>query len=114
VTPRLVIRTLGHDERRGAARLAALDDRRLPGGTLLGAEVDGELWAAVAIETGEGVADPFRPSGGILATLEATATSLRGGNARRRARRAGAPRVGRRYLTRGGATALQQVHRAPA
>ena len=111
---RLVIRTLDHGERPAVAQLAVLDDRRLPEGELLGAEVEGELWAAVAIESGDGVADPFRPSGPVLSTLRATAANLRENGQSRGFRRHGVHRVGGRYLTRGRATAVQNVHRAPA
>lgn len=43
-------------------RLAALaESAALPGDVLLG-EVAGELWAAVALEDGRTIADPFRPT----------------------------------------------------
>src|SRR6266480_2965576 len=70
---RLVIRTPLASERRSIEQLALLDDRRLPDGDLLVAEVDGELWAAVVIDSGDGVADPFRPSGDVLEALRAAA-----------------------------------------
>jgi hypothetical protein len=42
-------------------QLAALDRRRLPDGTFLVAEIDGELVAAAPIETDEpALGDPFR------------------------------------------------------
>jgi len=114
---RIVIRTPYRGERRSIEQLALLDDRRLPAGDLLVAEVDGELWAAVVIDTGDGVADPFRTSGDVLEALRATAARLRvptaavDGDDSGRAR---LPHLGRGYLERGGATARQQVRRAAA
>lgn len=113
----LVIRTPAAEERRAVERLALLDDRRLPAGDLIVAVVDGELWAAAPIGGGEGVADPFRPSGNVLAALQAAARTLR------RPATASRPVAGRRtrvrrsrgrYLRRGGATAFEQVRRARA
>jgi hypothetical protein len=66
------------------ARLAALDSSRVPGGALLVAEVDGELWAAVAVGRGTAIADPFRPSGAAVELLRARARQLAGLPARRR------------------------------
>jgi hypothetical protein len=60
------------------ARLAALDDAPTPTGSLLVAEVAGELWAAVSIDGEGAIADPFRRSGGLLSTLELRARRLRG------------------------------------
>lgn len=114
---RLIIRTPRAGERRSIEQLALLDDRRLPDGDLLVAEVDGELWAAVVIDTGDGVADPFRPSGDVLDALRATAGRLRVADAAGSGgypERAGVRDHGRRYLRHGGATAIKQVRRAPA
>jgi hypothetical protein len=114
---RLVIRTPLASERRSIEQLALLDDQRLPDGDLLVAEVDGELWAAVVIDTGDGVADPFRPSGDVLDALRATAGRLRVADAvgsDGHPERARVRDHGRRYLRHGGATAIEQVRRAPA
>ena len=43
-------------------RLAALDSAFPPTGDVLLAEMGHELWAALSIDTGAAVADPFRPS----------------------------------------------------
>jgi predicted methyltransferase MtxX (methanogen marker protein 4) len=59
------------------ARLAALDSSRSPRGTVLLAEVDGELWAALGVDDGHAVADPFRPSREALALLRARAEHVR-------------------------------------
>jgi hypothetical protein len=69
-------------------RLAQLDSRRAPRGAVIVAEVAGELWAAVSIDDGHAVADPFRPTGELMALLVERSRQLR------RARRtADVPRV---------------------
>jgi hypothetical protein len=60
------------------ARLAALDSSRSPRGTVLLAEVDGELWAALGLDDGHAIADPFRPSRAAVALLRARAEHVRG------------------------------------
>ena len=50
-------------------RLSALDSAFPPTGDLLLAEMGSELWAAVSIDTGAAVADPFRPSGDLVELL---------------------------------------------
>ena len=56
--------------------LAALDCRRLPAGDLLVAEVDGHLWAALSLDAGEAIADPFRPAAAIVRLLRIRAAQL--------------------------------------
>jgi hypothetical protein len=51
------------------ARLAALDSAFPPTGPALVAEVGGELWAAIEIDSGTAIADPFRPSGELVDLL---------------------------------------------
>ena len=68
--------------------LAQLDSRRAPRGAVIVAEVGGELWAAVSIDDGHAVADPFHPTGELMALLVERSRQLR------RARRtADVPRV---------------------
>ncbi len=55
----------------------------MPAGELLVAEVAGELWAAVSVQDARAIADPFRPSGALVALLTARARQLRGGSGRR-------------------------------
>jgi hypothetical protein len=50
-------------------RLAILDSSSPPTGDALLADVGGELWAAVEIEGGAAIADPFRPSGELVDLL---------------------------------------------
>ena len=58
-------------------RLAQLDSSRAPRGVVLVAEVGGELWAAVSLDDMHAVADPFRPTGELVALLVARARQLR-------------------------------------
>jgi hypothetical protein len=55
-------------------RLAALDSSFPPTGEMLLAEVGDELWAAVEIDTGAAIADPFRPSGDLVDLLRMRAS----------------------------------------
>jgi hypothetical protein len=50
-------------------RLASLDSAFPPTGDLLLAEMGDELWAALSVDTGHAVADPFRPSGDLVDLL---------------------------------------------
>ena len=56
-------------------RLAALDSAPAPTGATLVAEVGGELWAALDLESGAGIADPFRPSAEVVELLRLHASS---------------------------------------
>jgi hypothetical protein len=58
-------------------RLAQLDSTRAPRGAVLVAEVDGELWAAISLDDEHSVADPFRPTGQLVALLVERARQLR-------------------------------------
>jgi hypothetical protein len=57
-------------------RLAAIDSASPPTGDVLLAEIGDELWAAVSLDTGAAVADPFRPSGDIVELLRFRAERL--------------------------------------
>jgi hypothetical protein len=69
----LTIRPAGPEDAGALDLLAALDSSRVPAGPLLLAEVDGALWAAVAVHGGRAIADPFRPSGLLVELLRARA-----------------------------------------
>jgi len=71
-------------------RLAQLDSRRAPRGVVLVAEVGGELWAAISLDDRHAVADPFRPTGELVALMLERARQLRRAE---RGRHAGLPRV---------------------
>jgi hypothetical protein len=74
----------------GLARLAALDSSRVPAGELLVAELDGTLVAAMSIDTGAVIGDPFEHTAAIVESLR-----IRAG---RRDRPAAAPVRLRRLL----------------
>jgi hypothetical protein len=59
-------------------RLSALDSSSPPTGDVLLAEMGDELWAALSLETGAAVADPFRPSGDLVELLRLRAGRLAG------------------------------------
>ncbi len=77
-SPPITIRPARADEGEALGRLAQLDSAELPRGELLVALMGEELVAAVSIERGEAIADPFRPSVGLVKLLSARATQLRG------------------------------------
>jgi hypothetical protein len=60
-------------------RLAILDSASPPTGASLVAEVDNELWAAVEVDSGAAIADPFRPSGDLVDLLRLRASLMNGG-----------------------------------
>jgi hypothetical protein len=81
----LTIRPADLADLAGLDRLAALDSARPPTGDVLVAEVGGELWAAVEVDTGAAIADPFRPSGDLVDLLRLRASLEKGEPRRRRA-----------------------------
>src|SRR6476646_5389076 len=97
----LVIRYARPDEADAVAELAQLDSSRAPRGKVIVADVKGELWAAVSVDDGHAVANPFRPSSELTFGLLERAREVRGagrdrtwrpggGGRRRRARIAAA------------------------
>jgi hypothetical protein len=56
--------------------LAALDSRHLPTGPVLVAEQDGELVAALSLDGGRAIADPFRRTTEVVALLELRARQI--------------------------------------
>ena len=67
-------------------RLSALDSAFPPTGDVLLAEMDDQLWAALSLDSGHAVADPFRPSGELVDLLRFRAESLAAEAAPRRGR----------------------------
>jgi hypothetical protein len=61
-------------------RLAILDSASPPTGESLVAEIDNELWAAVEVDSGAAIADPFRPSGDLVDLLRLRASLLSDGH----------------------------------
>ena len=64
-------------------RLAQLDSRRLADGQLLVAEVAGELRAALPLNGGAAIADPFRPTALLVSLLQMRAQQIRTADAGR-------------------------------
>jgi hypothetical protein len=82
----VTVRHLGAQDADTVRRLAERDSARLPGGELLGAEVDGRLVAAISASTGEVIADPFQRTSEVLDVLRLRVAQLqvrRPGRARR-------------------------------
>ena len=75
--PAIAIRPAGEQDRAAVERLAALDSAVAPAGTVLLGAVDGEPWAALSVDDGHAVADPFRRSSGVVDLLRASLGSPR-------------------------------------
>jgi hypothetical protein len=67
---------LSDADRKALARLAQLDSRPRPEGIVLGAEVGGRLVAAISLDSGDVVADPFSRTGELRTLLELRAAQL--------------------------------------
>jgi hypothetical protein len=81
-------RAAGADDERAVGRLAQLDEMTPPRGDVLLAEVDGRLVAALPLEGGPAIADPFTPTQEIVELLVLRAAALDGDTHQRlRARR---------------------------
>ena len=80
------------------ARLAALDSKRAPRGDVLVAEVDGAIRAAIQLDDGLVIADPFHPTAALVALLELRAGGVAAKG--RRSRRGLAERLGLRPAPR--------------
>jgi hypothetical protein len=76
VADQVTMRRAYPDDFAALAQLAALDCGRVPTGDVLVAEVDGELWAAVAVGSDSAIADPFRASAAIVRLLRMRAAQL--------------------------------------
>jgi hypothetical protein len=73
----LSIRVLGEADNAALDRVAGRDSSTRPLGEVLGAELDGELIAAISITTGEIVADPFVRTDAARSLLVLRAAQLR-------------------------------------
>jgi hypothetical protein len=88
VSEPIVIRHSTGTDQVAIEELAELDGRPAPVGETLLAEVDGKLWAAVGVDDGAAVGDPFLPTADVLWLLQiraeqeraARAPSLRAGH----------------------------------
>lgn len=77
LAPTVVIRAARGSDGPALRRLAELDSSPLPGGDLLIAETDDEVVAALSLDTGAGVADPFRRTADVVDLLAYRARGLK-------------------------------------
>jgi hypothetical protein len=87
----LTIRRATSSDEFAVRRLAALDSASPPTGDVLLAEMGNELWAALSVDTGTAIADPFRPSADLVDLLRFRAGRLGTGFSLRRPRSSGIP-----------------------
>jgi hypothetical protein len=73
----LTVRALQPEDTEAVRLLAALDGKHVPSGPALVAEVDREVVAALPLDGGRALADPFRPTAHVVALLELRADQLR-------------------------------------
>jgi hypothetical protein len=83
----LTLRLAGDGDARRLRILAQLDSAPVPSGPILIAELDGRLRAALPLDGGEPIADPFRRSADLIELLRARAAQLAGPERRRWRRR---------------------------
>ena len=74
----LTIRRATDSDAFALRRLATIDSASPPTGDILLAEIGSELWAAVSVDTGAAIADPFRPSGDLVELLRFRAGRVNG------------------------------------
>ncbi len=82
-TSDITVRLADYSDARSLTRLAALDSAQFPDGALVVAESGGEIVAALPLEGGRAIADPFRRTAALLEMLELRAAQLRGRDERR-------------------------------
>jgi hypothetical protein len=77
-TPQIAIRTASPDDFIALWSLAALDSALVPSDPLLVAEADGRVVAAMSLQSGETIADPFRRTAEAVALLRLRASQFAG------------------------------------
>jgi hypothetical protein len=82
----VTLRICGPEDGTALRRLAGRDSAMPLDGTVLLAEVAGEPRAAIALETGRVIADPFAPTAELVDLLRARAKQLRQPSTDRRTR----------------------------
>src|SRR4051812_16191404 len=75
--PSVLIRAARGSDGAALRELAELDSSHVPAGDLLVAESGGEVIAALALNGGERIADPFRPTADVIALLELRAAGAK-------------------------------------
>ncbi len=108
----LAIRPATADDSAVVARLAALDSAAAPTGALLLGVVDGLPLAALSVDTGAVVADPFSPTADLVALLRQRAKRLRAASAPAPSRRTLRERLSRQGVAV--SAALAKVRATPA
>ena len=73
----ITIRPLQDGDEPAVELLAQLDERPVPRGPLLLAEVEGSIEAAIGVESRETVSNPFSGSAGAVSLLHVRAAQLR-------------------------------------
>jgi hypothetical protein len=73
----VTVRPFGEGDIDGIRRLAALDDKPVPIGAVLVAEIEGELVAALPLEGGHALADPFKPTADVVNVLRLRARQVK-------------------------------------
>jgi hypothetical protein len=82
------IRIAGDDDRDRIARIASLDSSHPIEGPALVGEIDGVAVAVVSLTDGRAVANPFRPTAGLVEVMRVRARAMGAADAHRsRARR---------------------------
>jgi hypothetical protein len=70
------IRMATDDDAEALRRLAELDSQRPLGGRLMIGELDGAPAAALSLSTGRTIADPFRPTAQLVASMRTRAAGV--------------------------------------
>jgi hypothetical protein len=70
------IRMATDDDAEALRRLAELDSQRPLGGRLMIGELDGAPAAALSLSTGRAIADPFRPTAHLVASMRTRAAGV--------------------------------------
>lgn len=73
----LTVRAFLPEDTDAVRLLAALDGKHVPNGPALVAEVDREVVAALPLDGGQALADPFRPTAHLVELLKVRAEQLR-------------------------------------
>ena len=76
-TSEITVRLADYTDARALLDLAALDSAQVPAGDLVVAESDGEIVAAMPVDGGRPIADPFRGTALIVQMLELRAAQIR-------------------------------------
>jgi hypothetical protein len=76
LTSRITVRRFAERDIDAVRLLAALDSKRMPTGGVLVAEEEGVVLAALPLDGGEALADPFKPTAHVVALLKLRAAQI--------------------------------------